>query len=149
MNQKLQTVDPFAQIPFWQKRPFPTPFFLALFFLFFITGCGLFNRDPQTQPPEGQAVTQITVVCSDECARRGQCGQTRDGRSVVLGHPERPAVQDHQMIFTTGSPMTFVSANTRRVQVIATGEEFDQTFYLITRPEDGRSGWVAGWCVNP
>ena len=111
MNLKLPTVAPLAQTPFWGKRPFPTPFLLALFFLL--------------------------------------CGQTRDGRSVVLGHPERPAVQDHQMIFTTGSPMTFVSANTRRVRVIATGEEFDQTFYLITRPEDGRSGWVAGWCVNP
>ncbi len=127
-------------------RPFLLHFSLALFFLTVTLGCSLLNRDTPAPVPEGQA-GQVTLVCSQECANRGQCGQTTDGRTVILGHPERPAVSDHQMIFNADTAFPMVSANTQRVQVIATGEQFDAQFYLITRPEDGRSGWVAGWCV--
>lgn len=105
------------------------------------------GSDEAETPPA--AVTQVTVVCSEACANRGQCGQTADGRSVILAHPDQPAVRDHQILFAADSTAALVATNSQTVQVVATGQQFDQNFYLLTRPEDGRSAWVAGWCVLP
>ncbi|MCA9874921.1 MAG: hypothetical protein KC441_14725 [Anaerolineales bacterium] len=128
-------------------RPFCLYLPLALFFLTFILGCSLLNRNTPTPVPEGQNV-QVTLVCSPECASRGQCGQTTDGRSVIFGNSDRPSVSDPQMLFNADEAFPLVAANDQRVQVVTTGEQFDTTFYLITRPQDGRSGWVPGWCVQ-
>lgn len=138
----------FFQTGTWRRaRPFPAHLILALFFLTFTLGCSLLNPDTPDPAPEGQAAAQVTMVCSEECAKRGQCGQTADGRSVILGHPDRPVVSDHQMLFSADASLPMVGTRSQRVRVVTTGAEFDATFYLVTRPEDGRSGWVAGWCV--
>jgi hypothetical protein len=148
--KKKPFVSRFAQTNVWRwTRPSLPHLILALFFLFFTLGCSLLNRNAEPPAVEEQAVTQLTLVCSDECARRGQCGQTTDGRSVILGHPERPVVTGHQMIFAADAAFPMVGTSNQRLQIMATSEQFDHTFYLLTRPEDGRSGWVAGWCVVP
>jgi len=133
----------------WRIRPFLLHLPLTLFFLTFTLGCSLLNRNSAAPVPEGQAAAPVALVCGDECAARGQCGQASDGRSVILGHPERPVVSGHQMIFNADTSLPLVGTSTQRVQVVATGEQFDTNFFLVTRPEDGRSGWVAGWCVLP
>jgi hypothetical protein len=134
------------------KRPFLPSFPLLLFLLlFFFTACSLLNRENE---PDSAAATegapQIFLVCSEACASRGQCGETNNGRDqVILGHPDRPAVSDHQLVF--GHETAVASINTREetLQIVSTGQQFNHTFYLVTRLDDGRSGWVAGWCVQP
>ena len=120
---------------------------LALFFLLFVLGCGGSDATPigDGSAPQQQAI----LVCSEECAARGQCGKTVAGNEpVILGHPDRPAVQEHQMTFQADYTVPIVGTAEELVQVVSTGEQFQQTFFLLQR-SDGRTGWVAGWCVNP
>jgi hypothetical protein len=123
---------------------------LALFFLFFILACG---GGGEETPPEGQpeaaAQQQGTLVCSEECAARGQCGTSvNDGSPVILGHPDQPAVQDHQMTFQAEYTLPIIDTKDELLQVLTTGEQFTHRFFLLQRA-DGRAGWVAGWCLNP
>ena len=149
MGIRRQPVPRLAQAVIWRwTRPYLFLFALVLFFLFFTLGCSLLNRNADQSATEEQATTPINLVCSEECARRGQCGTIADGRSVILGHPERPVVSGHQLVFATDTPVTLVGTSIQRLQVRATSEKFDHTFSLVTRPNDGRSGWVAGWCVG-
>ena len=123
---------------------------LTLFFLLFILGCNQGNGD--TPPPEGEVPPleqQGTLVCSEECAARGQCGKTINGEQpVILGHPDHPAVQDHQMTFPAEYTLPIIGTKDELVQVLSTGEQFYHTFFLIKRADE-RVGWVAGWCINP
>ncbi|MBE2222810.1 MAG: hypothetical protein IAF02_14790 [Anaerolineae bacterium] len=142
------------------KRPFPphphrgknivSLIGLALFFLLLISGCGRGNEET---PPEGDPNApqqQLgTLVCSEECAARGQCGTSvSNNQPVILGHPDHPAVQDHQMTFPAENTLPIIGTKDELVQVTATGEQFNHTFFLLQR-EDERVGWVAGWCLNP
>lgn len=117
--------------------------------LFLSSACSLLNREGTPDEAEPESAAQVVLACSEECARRGQCGRTTDDRQVVLGHPEGPALEAHQMFFPVETAVTQLATNSRTVQVVATGAEFEHTFYQVTRPEDGRVGWVAGWCVRP
>lgn len=127
------------------KRPFSSLLLIFLCLLFLI-GC---RRDSGPDEAELEGVPQIVVVCSEVCADRGQCGEAADGRRLVFGHPDRPEVRGHQMIFEHETAVFFINTREETLQVLATGEQFNHTFYLVTRPEDRRSGWVAGWCVQP
>lgn len=121
---------------------------LALFFLLFVLGC---NRGGEEAPVEEGAAPQQqgTLVCSEECAARGQCGKTVNGDElVILGHPDRPSVQDHQMTFQAEYTLPIISTKEEQLQVLSTDEQFSQTFFLLQRADE-RVGWVAGWCVNP
>ena len=141
------------------KRPFPFQPYqgkrtislmgLALFFLLFILGC---SRDSGDALPEGEVPPieqQGALVCSAECAARGQCGKIMNGEQfVILGHPDHPAVQDHQMTFSAGYTLPIIGTKDELVQVLSTGEQFNHTFFQIKRADE-RVGWVAGWCINP
>lgn len=123
---------------------------LALFFLLFILGC---SRGNEETPPEGEtdaAQQQLgTLVCSEECAARGQCGTSVNGNQpVILGHPDHPAVKDHQMTFQAEYTLPIIGTKDELVQILATGEQFTHTFFLLQRADE-RVGWVAGWCLNP
>lgn len=121
---------------------------LTIFFLLFVLGC---NRGGEEVPVEEGAAPQQqgTLVCSEECAARGQCGKTVNGDGpVILGHPDRPAVQDHQMTFQAEYTLPIISTKEEQLQVLSTGEQFTHTFFLLQRADE-RVGWVAGWCVNP
>jgi hypothetical protein len=133
-----------------KKRPFLPLSLLFLFALFFIFGCSLINRERGPEVPVvEESVPQVVVACTEACANRGQCGEAEDGRSLVLGHPDSPTVSEHQMVFEHQTAMTLLALRDETLQVLATGQQFVHTFYLVTRPGDGRSGWVAGWCVQP
>jgi hypothetical protein len=138
------------------KRPFPFhPNYgrtlahligLALFFLLFILGC---RGGGEETPPVDAAQQQGALSCNDECADRGQCGKTVNGNNpVILGHTDRPAVQDHQITFPADTSLPILTTQDELVQVVATGEQFYHTFFLIRRADE-RVGWVAGWCINP
>ncbi|MFO7682259.1 MAG: hypothetical protein R6X34_19645 [Chloroflexota bacterium] len=121
------------------------------FFLFFVLGCSLLNPDSnETAPAEGEAppAQQAMLVCSDECAARGQCGHlVSNDQPVILGHPERPAVQEHQLTFPSDTPLPVLGIRDEIVQSVTTSEQFSHPFYLVQRA-DSQTGWVAGWCTN-
>ncbi len=73
-----------------QHKSVVSLFGLALFFLLVVLGC---SRGGDEAPVvEGAPQQQGTLVCSEECAARGQCGKTIAGNeSVILGHPDHPA----------------------------------------------------------
>lgn len=140
------------------KRPFPPQphqgktiirlLGLALLFGVFILGCR--GGDGETSV-EGEAAPQQqgTLVCSQECADRGQCGTTVNGdQTVILGHPDFPAVQDQQMTFPAESTLPVIGTQDELLQVVSTNEQFNHTFFLVQRTDE-RVGWVPGWCINP
>ena len=138
---------PFLPKPY-QSKAIVSLFGLAIFFLLFVLGC---SRGGDTPPVEEGAVPQQqgTLVCSEECAARGQCGKTVNGNQpVILGHPDHPAVQDHQMTFQAEYTLPIISTKEEILQVVSTGEQFPHTFFLLQRA-DNQVGWVAGWCLNP
>lgn len=121
---------------------------LTIFFLLFILGC---SRGGEDAPGEGETAAQQqgTLVCSEECAARGQCGKTVNGdQIVILGHPDRPAVKEHQMTFPAEDTLPIVSTKEELIEVVSTGEQFSQIFFLLQRADE-RVGWVAGWCFTP
>ena len=138
------------------KRPFPfhpnqdnrtlSLIGLALFFLLFSLSCG---GGGETATPEAPVTQQANLICSEECAARAQCGKTLNGEQpVILGNPDFPAVEGHQMTFPADTTLPIVGFQDELVQVVATGEQFTQSFFLIKRADE-RVGWVAGWCVSP
>lgn len=135
----------FAQHFTWGgKRPF-SPLLLVLVCLFLLIGC---RRDRGPDEAELENAPQVVVVCSEACASRGQCGEAADGRRLVFGHPDRPEVRGHQLVFEHETAVFFINTREETLQLVSTGEPFNQTFYLVTRPQDQRSGWVAGWCIQ-
>ena len=140
------------------KRPFPrhpnqgttivSLIGLAFLFLLFIAGCS--RGGEETEPTTAEGTQQLgTLVCSEECAARGQCGTSvNSNQPVILGHPDHPAVQDHQMTFQAEYTLPIIGAKDELVQVVSTGEQFNHTFFLLQRADE-RVGWVAGWCLNP
>ncbi|PID85437.1 MAG: hypothetical protein CSB13_08085 [Chloroflexi bacterium] len=143
------------------KRPFPfQPYHqqstaslvgLVLFFLLFLGACGREGEAPASpeETPLPPVQQQGELLCSDECAARGQCGSTpNDEQKFILGHPEFPAVSGHQMTFPTDHTLPILGTQSKLVQELSSKEQFMHTFFLIRR-EDERTGWVAGWCLNP
>ncbi len=143
------------------KRPFlfqrnlttPPPSFLALLgvFLFFVLGCSVLNRGSEPPPAEGAALVagqQASLVCSQSCADRGQCGYLlNNSQPVILAYSEGPALENPQMIFPADTVLPLLGVKDVLLQVAATNEQFTHPFYFIQR-SDGAAGWIAGWCVN-
>jgi hypothetical protein len=131
-----------------QGKPTLSLIGLTFFFLLFVLGCRGGNVTP-SENPDAPVEQQGSLVCNEACAARGQCGKTLNGnQSVILGNPDFPAVQAHQMTFPADVTLPIVGVKDEIVQVVATGEQFTQSFFLIKRADE-RVGWVAGWCVNP
>lgn len=133
-----------------QSKSAASLFGLALFFLLFVLGCSRGGEEaPPAESEAAAAQQQATLTCNEECAARGQCGTLANGgQSVILGHPDYPAVQDHQMTFQAEYTLPIVGTKDELVQTLSTDEQFSHTFYLLQRADE-RVGWVAGWCVTP
>ncbi|MFQ5400805.1 MAG: hypothetical protein ACE5E7_14565 [Anaerolineae bacterium] len=115
-----------------------------------LTACGLMNSaltpgDQVILEPQSEAV----LVCSQECADRGQCGTMAGGRKVVFGSMGGPATNNHELFFFADSPATINGSDTRTVETIITGERTELIFYHVTvaTQEQFEAGWIAGWCV--
>jgi hypothetical protein len=105
-----------------------------------------------SEPPAGELVI---LVCSTECAERGQCG-TLEGENkapVVLGGANGPVVEpeQHDVFFLAGTSAE-IKENMEVTLVEEGGREFQHTFSRIefVNPlgDIAETGWVADWCIE-
>jgi hypothetical protein len=88
------------------------------------------------------------LLCADECRQRGQCGLNQDQQLVVLGHRESPHITDHNVFFPDGQEVGMLEIQPRQLQTVLGREPLSVHFYRVTTPDNSRTGWVAGWCVD-
>ena len=115
------------------------------------TACGLLGGSAP-EPTLGhqtplQPQTQAVLTCSQECAARGWCGTTDDQRDVVLGNAENVATIPHDRIFLQDSVVFINLVSLGTLESVASGEQSQLPFYLVTSPDQGKSAWIAGWCI--
>ncbi|MEJ2754211.1 MAG: hypothetical protein P8169_16290, partial [Chloroflexota bacterium] len=83
---------------------------------------------------ENEEPEQVTLVCSQDCADRGQCGEAQSGNdaAVVLGGKDGPAVEanQHDVVFLAGSAAT-VRGSMEATLLDSDGREFNQTFSRV------------------
>ncbi|MFW6068793.1 MAG: hypothetical protein ACOC9E_04335 [Chloroflexota bacterium] len=93
-----------------------------------------------------------TLTCSQECADRGQCGESADRGRVVLLSTNEPGVSptDFDLAVADGAAVSVLETRPVNVQETASGFEFSVDFYRVLVQDRNVEGWVAGWCVlNP
>ena len=98
-------------------------------------------------PVAGPALT-----CSQECADRGQCGQSTDRGTVVLLSADQPGVSpvDFDLAVADGSAVTVLEARPVNVVESGSGSEFPVNFYRVLINDRNVEGWVPAWCIlNP
>lgn len=137
-------------------------FVLVVTIMNVVVACSLLgggDGDPAAQTPgDGDGGQQpapagaTTLTCSQECADRGQCGESADRGQVVLLSADQPAVAatEHELAVAAGSSVNVVDARSVTVVEETSGLEFPINFYRVFIPERNTEAWVAGWCVlNP
>ena len=92
------------------------------------------------------------IVCTDECAARGQCGVLPDDHRAVLANEGRPAVWDHNRFFVDGTPVIVREVSNReliasrdRVPLTVEATPFPHIFYRVEG--EGKNAWVSEWCI--
>jgi hypothetical protein len=131
-----------ARRPF--KRGAITYFLLIFGLIFLVTAC---RRNTAQQWGDQALLSGSTVLdCSEECAARGQCGNSAERGRVVLLSRWGPATHNHDLAITAGTAVTVLSTEATFLEQ-AMGGELLLTYYLVEVPERG-PGWVAGWCLR-
>jgi hypothetical protein len=112
-----------------------------------VTGCSILKRDgASTLGSESSLEGEALLVCSRDCADRGQCGTAEQGKMVLLSSAG-PATAGHNMAIADGTNVSIVLEQQTTVIRVATGEPENASFYQVNIPERGQ-GWAAGWCVG-
>lgn len=93
-----------------------------------------------------------TLTCSQECADRGQCGESTDRGRVVLLSAAEPAVSpaEFDLAVADGAAVSVLETRSVNIRESASGFEFPVNFYRVLVQDRNVEGWVAGWCIlNP
>ena len=118
-----------------------------------LTACFGSGNEDALPLPAGQLPVpltgEVTLSCNQTCTDRGQCGTLADGRAVVLGNLEGPAVTNHNLTFPADTTAVIQAASTNVVETITNPTRTEQTFYQVILNDGSKTGWVAGWCVSP
>lgn len=118
-----------------------------------VAGCGGDAGEegavPVEQGLENIPTGQPTLTCSQECADRGQCGESTDRGTVVLLSTAQPAVTaaDHNLAVPEGTTVSIVETRPITVVENASGLEFPVNFHRVSIPLRNVEGWVADWCI--
>jgi hypothetical protein len=89
-----------------------------------------------------------TLVCSDQCLDRGQCGTTVEQGSVVLLSSFLPSTRNHDVAIQAGTEVAITQVVTETmVSAVDPAQTFPLYYYNVAAP-DGSFGWTAGWCVQ-
>lgn len=97
--------------------------------------------------PIGQSAT---VVCSNACRARAQCGWSQEGDAqidYVFVDAQTPRTSGHSNLLLAGSSV--VVLNVREIPTFD-NQGIQQGLVRYYQVETGRSfpGWVAGWCLE-
>lgn len=119
-----------------------------------LLGGGGGDGDAYPPPQDGSdlPVAGPTVTCSQECADRGQCGESTDRGPVVLLSAAEPAVSpvEFDLAVAEGAAVSVLETRSVNVRENASGFEFPVNFYRVLVQDRNVEGWVAGWCIlNP
>lgn len=93
-----------------------------------------------------------TLTCSQECADRGQCGESTDRGRVVLLSTIEPGLspEEFDLAVADGSAVSILESRPVEVRETASGFQFSVDFHRVLVQDRNVEGWVAGWCVlNP
>ncbi|KAA3663741.1 MAG: hypothetical protein DWQ04_09285 [Chloroflexi bacterium] len=119
-----------------------------------LTSCfGGNNEEAAQPPPEAESPALLTgnvvLSCTQACTDRGQCGTLADGRVVILGNFEGPAVINHNLTLPADATAVIQETSTNVIETVANPTRSEQTFYQVVLSDNSKMGWVASWCVNP
>lgn len=89
---------------------------------------------------------QATLLCSQDCIDRAQCGLAEQVETVLLS-TFGPATTGHDMAFPAGTAVIIDRQEMQPVIQVSDQSSSRVPFYLVNVPEVGM-GWVAGWCVG-
>jgi hypothetical protein len=92
-------------------------------------------------------IEESTLICSEECQDRGQCGRDEEGSEFVLMNLASPVVEKHDRSIQANTPVTIVGEEIRSVILLSSSAAIDVPFYQVALP-DGARAWVAGWCLG-
>jgi len=87
-----------------------------------------------------------TLVCSQDCLDRAQCGATEQAQSVLM-NSSGPATIGHDMVIPAGTSVNIDRQEMHPVIQTSDQSAYRAAFYLVEVPDVGMS-WVAGWCVG-
>lgn len=123
-------------------------FILLLLSLLSLTACSLLNRGTAATVlgHDTQLGAGATLICSQVCAERGQCGTAVDQGEVILGGHDQPRLAQQNVLFPVSAAITVLETSSYNVRQLSGGDPFPINFYKIATAE-GKIGWVAGWCL--
>ena len=121
-----------------------------------IVGIAYFAWTRLFNTPEEPVPEFVTLVCSQDCADRGQCGTTQGENEavVVLGGKDGPVVEPdrHDVLFLAGATVEVKGSMEVDLAQVEGGEGFPQTFsrveWLNPMGDITETGWVAEWCIE-
>jgi hypothetical protein len=122
-------------------------FFISSTFLV-LSACSVLNIIQDEQPEaDPSKVENATLICSEECEDRGQCGLDEQGSAFVLMSKSSPVLENHEQAYQTNTPVSIVGDEIHSVIQTSDSAEIETPFYRIILP-DGGQAWVAGWCLG-
>ncbi len=123
-------------------------FLLMIFSALILNACSVLKLI-QDEGPESSIKEDpdLSLVCSEECSDRGQCGKTDTGEVFVLLATHEPALINHDMALADNTKITITQEETISVLQVADEERLEVPFYKVLGP--GRQeAWVASWCTG-
>jgi hypothetical protein len=130
--------------PGWRRSLNLFGFFVVMALL---GGCVFGGSDPQL----GHTTLlrdSGTLVCSQACANRGQCGSTAEQGEVVLLHSGWPATRDQDVAIPANTPVMITGVLTETMTAVSDPTQVFPLYYYQVSAQDGSFGWAPGWCVQ-
>lgn len=115
--------------------------------LLMVVSCARRNDEPAMLLGSDVTLTgTASLICSDECLQRSQCGSV-DSSWVVLLNSSGPATESHNLSLPVDAEVTINQQQMALIQdIMSTNPPWREAFYEVSTPEQG-AGWVAGWCI--
>lgn len=123
---------------------------LCLISLLGLAACGLVGGGGTGQilGNEAELGGEASLICSQECAERRQCGtSTLDATAVVFVNGAGPTLRNHSNTLPENSRVLITLVQPQNV-IQTGGVQFSVPFYQFTSVDSPLTGWVAGWCIG-
>lgn len=136
----------------WKRRIFFIVGNIVL--LMTLSGCGLGGggadevASTATLGSDASLAGDATLICSDACAARAQCGTNPEAQPVILVNTVGPAVEQHDRWMPNNTAVAITNVQERTVEKISTFEQYPMRFYEVLLPDNQGIAWVAGWCIQ-